>query len=187
LFRGKPPDLAARRKKVAELYESHFERVVRYVAARIGNLEEAQDLAGEVFLRALRSVDSYRETGAPMEAWIFRIAHNLVANYLRDKSRRPASVPLEAPIPVTGEDPLAGLEQQQQIEELKKAMDQLTEAQRQVLALRFGGQMTSEQVAAVLAKKPGAVREMQSAAIKKLQQVLKSQERPLRGRHEQGL
>ncbi len=163
-----------KRAAVTGLYETHFERVARYIAVRIGNIAEAEDLASEVFLRALESVESYKERGAPMEAWIFRIAHNTAVNYLRKKSRRPGNVPLDEAFSLSARDnPVRDLERRQEIEELHKAMKELSEAQVQVLALRFGADMTSEQIAGTMGKKPGAVREMQSAAIKKLRQVLK--------------
>jgi len=165
-----------KRQAIAELYETHYERVARYIAVRIGSISEAEDLASEVFVRALKSIDGYKETGAPLEAWVFRIAHNLVVDHLRRKSRRPASVPLDETFPLASiENLTGGLEHQQEIQQLHQAMAQLSDAQRQVLALRFGAEMTSEQVAQVMRKRPGAVREMQSAAIKKLRQILGGQ------------
>lgn len=170
-------DLASKRATVAALYETHFERVARYIAVRIGNVSEAEDLASEVFVRALRGVDSYKDTGAPMEAWLFRIAHNIVVDHYRKQSRRPVSVPLDEAFSLgSSHNPGESLERHEEIQQLSRAMEQLSEAQRQVLALRFGGEMTSEQVSQVLGKKPGAVREMQSAAIRKLRQVLQRQE-----------
>ena len=166
-------DLASKRAMVAALYETHFERVARYIAVRIGNVSEAEDLASEVFLRALRGVDSYKDTGAPMEAWMFRIAHNIVVDHYRKQSRRPVSVSLDEAFSLGGShNPGESLERHEEIQQLSRAMEQLSEAQRQVLALRFGGEMTSEQVGQVMGKKPGAIREMQSAAIRKLRQVL---------------
>jgi RNA polymerase sigma-70 factor (ECF subfamily) len=166
-------ELARKRAAVAELYETHFERVARYVAVRIGNMDEAEDLASEVFVRALRSVKDYKETGAPLEAWVFRIAHNLVVDHLRSRSRRPSPVPLDEDAPVASQhNPGEDLESQEEVRQLQQAMAQLTPAQRQVLTLRFSSGMTSEQVAEVMGKKAGAVREMQSAGIKKLRQIL---------------
>ncbi|MBI4305939.1 MAG: sigma-70 family RNA polymerase sigma factor [Chloroflexi bacterium] len=186
-LQGKTEELARRRQAVAELYETHYERVSRYITVRIGNLAEAQDLASEVFVRALRSIDTYQETGAPMEAWVFRIAHNLVVDHLRRKSRRPAATPLDALPADPSINPNLGenLERESRLEELKKALDQLSEAQRQVIALRFSNEeMTSEEVAKILGKKPGAIREMQSAAIKRLRSIL-GEGRP-QGKREDG-
>lgn len=177
---SKSDEKARRRDAVAELYETHFGRVARYAYVRIGNMAEAEDLASEVFVRALRSVDNWKDTGAPMEAWIFRIAHNLVVDLLRRRSRRPAATPLEDVPPDHAENPDmdSHMEHQREMAELQKAMQQLSQGQREVLALRFSdAEMTSEQVAEVLGKKPGAIREMQSAAIKKLRSILAAEGR----------
>jgi RNA polymerase sigma-70 factor, ECF subfamily len=194
LFRGSADDIVRKRAAVTGLYETHFERVSRYIAVRIGSISEAEELASEVFLRALRSAESYKETGAPMEAWLFKIAHNVVANYLRDRSRHPAHVPIDETIIVANpspgdqsqarvpvdeafsiaarENPVDDLERQEEIEQLHQAMKQLSGAQRQVLALRFGAEISSQEVAEIMGKNPGAVREMQSAAIKKLREIM---------------
>ena len=172
LLQARGVDLGRRRVAIAELYETHFERVARYIAVRVGDIDEAQDLASEVFVRALRSVASFRETGAPMEAWIFRIAHNLAVDYLRRKGRRPAPVPLDDTMPLAGsENPSTEVERREEIRQLSLAMEQLSDSQRQVLALRFGAGMSSEEAAGVMGKKPGAIREMQSAAIKRLRHI----------------
>ncbi|MBI4310936.1 MAG: sigma-70 family RNA polymerase sigma factor [Chloroflexi bacterium] len=174
LSRKEGQDPSQLRTAIAALYETHFDRVARYINVRIGSMSEAQDLASEVFVRALRSADAYKDTGAPMEAWIFRIAHNIAVDFLRQKDRRPAQVPVEAVFSLSAdlEDPVQGISRQEDAKRLQVALMQLTEAQRQVIALRFGGELSSEEVAAIMGKKPGAVREMQSAAIRKLRQIL---------------
>lgn len=168
--------LAERRATLVRIYESHFARVVRYIGIRIGDFSEAEDLTSEVFIRALRSLDSYRETGAPMEAWVFRIAHNMVVDHLRRKDRRPIPAELdEAHSVPSSEDPERDAERREEAQRLHDAMRHLTEAQKQVLSLRFGGEMSSEEVAQVLGKKAGAVRTMQNAAIQKLRNILDKQ------------
>ena len=80
------------RKRLEEslvgLYEESYDKVTRYIFVRIGNQHEAEDLASETFVRALRSLDSYQERGLPMEAWVFKIAHNMVVDYLRKASKK---------------------------------------------------------------------------------------------------
>ena len=73
---------------LVNLYEDNYERVARYIFVRIGNQHEAEDLASETFVKALRSLDSYEERGLPMAAWVFKIAHNVVVDYLRKTSKR---------------------------------------------------------------------------------------------------
>ena len=168
-------NITEKRTAIAKLYETHFERVTRYILLRIGDEAEAEDLASEVFLRALRAVDSYKERGAPMEAWLFKIAHNIVVDHLRRRSRRPTAVSIDEAFSLAGSDnPAEEVERKQSLAEIQAALSGLSEAQRKVLALRFGAEMSAEEVATLLGKKAGAVREMQSAAVKKLRGLLRS-------------
>ncbi|MEX2599508.1 MAG: sigma-70 family RNA polymerase sigma factor [Dehalococcoidia bacterium] len=169
-------DAAAKRAAIAELHETLYPKIVRYIGVRIGDFAEAEDLGSEVFVRALRAADRYKEKGTPLEAWLFRIAHNLMVDHLKRRGRAPVKVPFdkEEVLQVTGQaDPYQNVEREEEAETVRAAMAQLTDAQRQVLALRFSdADMTSEEVAQVLGKKPTAVREMQSAAIKRLRTLL---------------
>ncbi len=170
---GKTEELSRKRASVAALFETHFSRIARYIAVRIGDTVMAEDMASEVFVRALRSVENYKDTGAPMEAWVFRIASNLVVDYHRSRKRQPTLVSLDEEHLIEDGSDLEGMiDRQLELEKLHRAMQYLSEAQREVLALRFTGEMTSEEVAGVMGKGPGAVRQMQSDAIKKLRQIL---------------
>jgi RNA polymerase sigma-70 factor (ECF subfamily) len=128
-------------------------------------------LAGEVFLRALESLDSYKERGVPMQAWLFRIAHNLIVDHFR-KSAKHKTVSIETVSIKAETDPeeqaMAGLEAARII----KALGRLTESQRRVIELRFFGELTSEEAGHVLKKRAGAVRELQSAALRSLRNLL---------------
>ena len=73
---------------VSSLYEQYYDRIVRYIFIRINDQSEAENLGGDVFLRALQSLDSYRGRTEQMRAWLFKIAHNLVVDYLRKMSKR---------------------------------------------------------------------------------------------------
>jgi len=186
--RSKRQEVARKRAALVQLHETLYPRIVRYFAVRIGDFTEAEDLASEVFLRALRAVDTFQEKGIPMEAWLFRIAHNLAVDWLKSRSRRPRAVSIEEEnVDVASdEDPNTGLQREEELKEVRTALAQLSESQRQVLALRFSdAELTSEQVANMLGKKPTAVREMQSAAIKKLRAILEAA--PVRERHGRGI
>jgi len=153
------------------LYDEYYDKIARYVFVRIGDRAEAEDLAGEVFLRALQSLDSYRERGIPMRAWLFRIAHNLVVDYLRKVAKR-KTVPIDTIQMRSEQDPGSIAEINMELERVAKALHRLTPAQRQVIELRFFSELTSEEAGRVLNKSSGAVREMQSAAIKQLRKSL---------------
>ena len=76
-----------------ELYQAHLRDVYSYAYYRIGNHHDAEDLTEQTFLQAYRHFDrAQRESnGRPLRPWLIRIAHNLAANYYRDRSRRPVT------------------------------------------------------------------------------------------------
>jgi RNA polymerase sigma-70 factor (ECF subfamily) len=156
---------------LAALYDEYYDKIVRYIFARIGDCAEAEDLAGEAFLKALHSLDSYKERGIPMHAWLFKIAHNLIVDYLRQGAKR-KTVPIDTVEVAEVSDPQAIAEINMERARLASALDQLTPAQRQVIELRFFGGLTSEDAGRILNKSSGAVREMQSAAIRQLRKLL---------------
>ena len=157
--------------KLAGLFEEHYDRLGRYIYARIGNRAEAEDLASEVFLRALESLKTYQERGIPMLAWLYRIAHNLVVDYLR-KTSKYRVLPMEEAEIKDGSDPVSAAETSVETARAIKAMQELTQSQRDVIMLRFFGELTSQEVARILDKSEGAVREMQRAALEKLRQLM---------------
>ena len=165
------PTIKEYESRLADLYEEYYDKVARYVYVHIGDKEEAEDIAGEVFLKALMSLKSYREQGVPMQGWLFRIAHNLTVDYLRRMDNR-RTVPID-PVMLTGSDnPLDAAEKNIEFERVTEAMKQLTAEQREVINLRFLGGFTSREVGGILGKSDGAVREMQRAAIEKLRGIM---------------
>ena len=72
-----------------ELYRRHVDRIYNYHYRHTSNRADAEDLTSRTFYRALRSLQSYRETGAPFQAWLYRIAHNLLVNWYRDHGNHP--------------------------------------------------------------------------------------------------
>lgn len=157
--------------RLAGLYEEYYDKIARYVYVHIGNRQEAEDIAGEVFLKALKSLKSFREQGIPMQGWLFRIAHNLTVDYLRkmDKHR---PVPIDSVVLLGNDDPVDTAEKNIEFERVAEAMKQLTIEQREVITLRFFGGFTSKEVGSILGKGDGAVREMQRAAIEKLRGIM---------------
>src|SRR4030042_4623279 len=89
--------------RLAGLYEEYYDRIAYYVYVRIGNRAEAEDIAGEVFLKALKSLKSYKERDIPMQGWLFRIAHNLTVDYLRKIGKR-RTVPIDSLVLPGNED-----------------------------------------------------------------------------------
>ena len=157
--------------RLSGLYEEYYDKIARYVYVHIGNKEEAEDIGGEVFLRALKSLKSYREQGVPMQGWLFRSAHNLTIDYLRKMDKR-RTVPIDSVVLQANDDPATTAERNIEFTRVTEAMKQLTTEQREVINLRFFGGLTSKEVSGVLGKSDGAVREMQRAAIEKLRGIM---------------
>ena len=157
--------------RLSGLYEEYYDKIARYVYVHIGNKEEAEDIAGEVFLKALESLKSYREQGVPMQGWLFRIAHNLTVDYLRKMGKR-RTVPVDSVVLQGDDNPAKTAEERIEFERVAEAMKQLTTEQREVVNLRFFGGLTSKEAGGLLGKSDGAVREMQRAAIEKLRGIM---------------
>jgi|WetSurMetagenome_2_1015567.scaffolds.fasta_scaffold176879_2 RNA polymerase sigma-70 factor, ECF subfamily len=164
------------RDKLAGIYEEYYDKVALYIYSRISDKSEAEDLASEVFLKALESIKTYREEGVPIQAWLFRITRNLIIDRYR-RTAKYRTVPIEGMEIRSDSDPAATAAANIEIERVKTAMQHLTEQQREVVRLRFFGGLTSQEVAGILGKSHGAVREMQSAALDKLRQLL-GEDRP---------
>ena len=154
-----------------QLYEQHFDRIYRYVALRIGDKIEAEDMTQQVFINALRSISSFKWKGIPFSAWLFRIAHNQVVDYLRKKAKR-ATIPLDESQASSDINPQLMAEHRLDIERLLSATKHLTEAQREVVSLRFAGELSIAQVAKVMGKSEGAVKALQHSAIVALRKTL---------------
>ena len=147
-----------------ELYEEFFNRIYRYVYLRLANRMEAEDLTEQVFLKALQSISSFRWRGVPFSAWLFRIAHNQVVDHIR-KARSKRIVPLDEALHSTSADPVLVAEQRSTVDQLVYHIGQLTEAQRAVIELRFGGELSTAEAAEVLGKSPGAIKALQHSAL----------------------
>ena len=167
----KPDALKQKQNKLAGLFEEYYDRIARYANARIGDQREAEDIASEVFVKALKSLDTFEERGLPMGAWLFKIAHNLVVDYHRRRSQR-QTVDLEKVEIQADSNPAMEAEMTLEMERIRQAMTNLTEEQREILRLRFYGGLSSAEVGAMMGKSDGAVREAQSAALKKLRMKL---------------
>ena len=155
----------------AQLYEEHFDKIYRYLVFKIGDEMEAEDLTQQVFLNALRSISSFKWKGVSFSAWLYRIAHNQAIDFLRRKTKRIA-VPLDESLVAGDSDPQLTAEERLDVEQLISATRQLTGMQREVLALRFAGELSVAEVAKAMGKSQGAVKALQHSAIVALRKVL---------------
>ena len=163
-----------------ELYMRHLDAIYRYVYFRIGNAQEAEDLTEQAFLKAWQYLPEYEQRGYPFTSWLYRIAHNVVADYHRKWGQRSNPLPLED----WAEDrhqPTA-MEQVISAEEaadLSAAIVQLSDDQQQVIVLRFIEGMSYARVADILGKSQGACRVLQHRALNALNELLTDRVGPL--------
>jgi len=154
----------------AELYESNFERVYAYIARRVGNREEAQDLTAEVFHHALANIGRYEWRGVPFVGWLYRIAANAIADRWQRVAREPQSVDEEsATAEEIGADP--------EIERralLFQLVDSLPPDQRLVITRRFVDQRSIREIATELRRSEGAVKQLQFRALHTLRAHMRS-------------
>ncbi|MBI2852999.1 MAG: sigma-70 family RNA polymerase sigma factor [Chloroflexi bacterium] len=155
----------------AQLYEAYFERIYRYVAVKIGDRTEAEDMAQQVFTKAYQSLHTFSWQGKPVSAWFFRIAHNLIVDHLRRKEKKPALL-LNESLAAGDDDPERMAEQVLDAEKLSMAMQHLTDAQREVISLRFAGGLSVAEAARAMGRSQGAVKALQHSAIVALRKLL---------------
>lgn len=175
---------AAQRDPVcfAELYESYFELTYAYVARRVRNRAESEDLTAEVFRKALQSLPRFKWTGAPFAAWLFRIASNMIADRAKRAAREGNSGSyLTVELAPRGQ---SGARQAQQTEleeferraELFRLVDELADVQRRVVVMRFAEEKSIGEIAGELGRSEGAVKQLQLRALENLRRKLGDRE-----------
>jgi RNA polymerase sigma-70 factor (ECF subfamily) len=143
------------------LYEQYVERIFNYVYYRTGNQHDAEDLTAKVFFRAMRRIPQYQERGLPVTAWLYRIAHNLVANWHRDRGRRP-EISLDegyASIPHS-EHPEVTLLQVEEQDHLLRIIRDLPPERQQLIILKFVEHMSNAEIGQIMGRTEGAVKSL---------------------------
>lgn len=154
----------------AEIYRRHAQQVYAYIHYRLGDQHTSEDLAADVFVRALAGIKGYSYRGTPLLAWLYRIAHNVTADYRKAAAKRAQHQAAEEPEDVEErEDALQAFDDRQ---DMMRAIRALTEDQQQVVILRFYQGMSNADVAKVIGKPEGAVKALQTRALRSLRRVL---------------
>jgi RNA polymerase sigma-70 factor, ECF subfamily len=143
------------------LYERYIDRIFNYVYYRTGNLHDAEDLTARVFQRAMNHIKNYTDRGVPFSAWLYRIAHNLVANWHRDRSRR-QEIPInDVPIlPSKGDHPERNLVRSQEEDVLLRLIRRLPPERQNLLILKFVENMSNAEIGAIMGRSEGAVKSL---------------------------
>jgi len=167
-----------------EIYARHYPPIYRYILARVFDAAIAEDLASAVFLGAVKGIGSYRYRGQPLRAWLYRIARNVVSTHQRTMFRQrtlTVSGVLELPRRVFGRaertvepagpaaaDPGTTVERL----DLREALADLPQAQREVLLLKYYVGMDAKEIAGVVGKEPAAVYSLQARGLQSLKRRL---------------
>jgi RNA polymerase sigma-70 factor, ECF subfamily len=157
-----------------ELYRTHLRDVYSYAYYRIGNHHDAEDLTEQTFLQAYRHFErAVRESnGRPLRPWLIRIAHNLAANYYRDRSRRPQTNLEDAGV-ISEPHPTEELvEGREEVKEVLAGVAELPDDRREALIMRFALGMENKEIARALGRSEGATKVLIHRAIRQLEEGL---------------
>jgi RNA polymerase sigma-70 factor (ECF subfamily) len=162
-------------KAISKLYKRHVQSIYRYIYYRVGDVNVAEDLTAEVFLKALEGLEGFTYRGIPFSAWLYRIAHARAMDYFRRQAKREL-LPLDERLAATGKGLQATVEARLDHEELQSAIAQLTTDQQQVIILKFVEELSNAEVARILGKSEGAVKSLQHRALNSLQRIMRREE-----------
>jgi RNA polymerase sigma-70 factor (ECF subfamily) len=159
----------------SELYRTHLRDVYSYAYYRIGNHHDAEDLTEQTFLQAYRHFErAMRESnGRPLRPWLIRIAHNLAANYYRDRSRRPQTNLDDAEVLSSLHPTEEVVEGREEVQEVLLGVSELPDDRRDALVMRFALGMDNKEIARALGRSEGATKVLIHRAIKQLEEGLK--------------
>jgi RNA polymerase sigma-70 factor (ECF subfamily) len=154
------------------LHNRLYEPVYRYVHFKVSDPQASEDLTSEVFLRMLEALKQGKMWNTTPDAWIFGIARNVVADHYRKASRQP-EVALDERLAMPDEQNLTQrVIVAEQHEELARAINGLTDEQREVVLLRFMEGLSINDVAEILGKTPGAVKGLTHRALRALTEAM---------------
>jgi RNA polymerase sigma-70 factor (ECF subfamily) len=176
------PDLELVRRAATDteafgaLYERHVRKIYNYIYYRTGDHHDAEDLTERVFQRALRHVGGFQDMGVPFSAWLYRIAHNLVANWHRDRSRRPV-VSLEGQLVLTpgAQHPEALAVAREEGDALLRLLRRLPEERQQLLILKFSEQMSNAEIGEIMGRTEGAIKSLYHRTLSSLREEYEDQ------------
>ena len=155
----------------ADLYRRHLRDVYSYSYYRVGNHHDAEDLTEQTFLQAYRHFErALRESnGRPLRPWLIRIAHNLAANFYRDRSRKPESAIEDAGMISAPHTTEALVEGREELKTILEGVAQLPDDRREALIMRFALGMDNREIARALGRTDGATKVLLHRAIRQLE------------------
>jgi RNA polymerase sigma-70 factor (ECF subfamily) len=165
-------------REFSDLYRSHLRDVYSYAYYRVGNHHDAEDLTEQTFLQAYRHFErAQRESdGRPLRPWLIRIAHNLAANYYRDRSRRPQTPIDDATVLSAPHDTETVAEGRAELQRIIAGIHELPDDRREALIMRFALGMDNREIARALGRSDGATKVLLHRATRQLEQIVGDRE-----------
>jgi RNA polymerase sigma-70 factor (ECF subfamily) len=162
----------------SKLYKAHLRDVYSYAYYRVGNHHDAEDLTEQTFLQAYRHFErAQRESkGRPLRPWLIRIAHNLAANYYRDRSRRPQTAIDDADTLTAPHTTEALVQDRDDLARILECVQRLPDDRREALIMRFALGMDNREIARALGRTDGATKVLLHRAIRQLEELVKQAE-----------
>jgi len=142
------------------LYERYVGKIYSYIYYRMGNHADAEDLTAKTFHRAMQRIRFYEERGLPFSAWLYRIAHNLVANWHRDRSRRQMVSLDELHSLTMGDGPEHSAEKHERTRILLEVIRRLPAERQELLILKFAERLSNAEVGAIMGRSEGAIKSL---------------------------
>jgi RNA polymerase sigma-70 factor (ECF subfamily) len=160
------------KKAIASLYDLHYRAVYNYIFYRVSDLQAAEDLSAEVFIRMINKLPEYVDRGRPFLAWLYTIARNLVIDHHRITNKKDEVTLKEEILEEKIPGPDQAVQDRQTSECFRKALVHLPEAQRQLLIYRFINGFSTPRIIQLLNRSDRAVRSLQHRALRSLERAL---------------
>jgi len=160
--------------RFTELYEEHFERVYAFVARRLRNRDDAEDVTSEVFRDALANIGKFEYRGAPFASWLYRIASNALADRWQRAAKEQGTALAEDP-PDDSSD--ANPEEIENRARLFRLVSTLPDDQRRVIEMRFAEGKSIAEIAREIGRTDGAIKQLQFRAVQNLRASVEKKSR----------
>jgi len=171
----KDTGLSSTRLDFAQLFREYYSRIYNYLRHRVNTPDDAEDLISVVFEKAYSHRNQFDAAKGTFSTWLFRIAHNTLANYYRTQERRSvweAGGELPSDLVVPEPSPETQIIRQETITKLLSGLDQLRERDREVISLKFAGRLSNQEIGQIMDLKEKTVSVVLLRAMRRLQQQL---------------
>ena len=151
------------------LYEKYIDQIYNYIYYRTSNGKDAEDLCSRVFIRALHHIERYEDRGYPFSAWLYRIAHNLVVNWYRDKEKKgEISLSEQYPPPTMDGNVEDRIEEEDEKTALLRVISSLPDDRKELLILKHVEGLTNSEIGQIMDRTEGAIKALYHRTLESL-------------------